>query len=301
MTSNRLVSHKQGISSSRNKDNDQQLGVLKEEYDKVQSEKIMGVTMLTVISPAKTLDFESAPITDCHTQPSFLTESQLLIDELKQLSAPAIASLMKLSDKLAGLNLARYQTWHTPFSLDNAKQAVLAFKGDVYTGLDAETLGEAELEFAQQHLRILSGLYGVLKPLDLIQPYRLEMGTQFANAKGKNLYQFWGGQLREAIENEASEKGAVLVNLASNEYFKALEAKKLNTRIITPVFKDWKNGQYKIISFYAKKARGLMSRYIIEHQIMEPEQLKQFDTDGYRYSAEMSSGDDWVFIRDHEE
>ena len=257
--------------------------------------------MLTVISPAKTLDFESAPTTTCHTQPSFLDQSQSLINELKQLSAPAIASLMKLSDKLAGLNLARYQTWQTPFNLDNAKQAVLAFKGDVYTGLDAETMAEDDLEFAQQHLRILSGLYGVLKPLDLIQPYRLEMGTQFANTKGKNLYQFWGGQLREAIESEASSSDAVLVNLASNEYFKALEAKKLNTRIITPVFKDWKNGQYKIISFYAKKARGLMSRYIIDHKINDPEQLKNFDIDGYRFSAEMSEGDEWVFIRDHEE
>ncbi len=256
--------------------------------------------MLTVISPAKTLDFESKPITNSHTQPMFLTQSQALINELQQLSAPGIATLMKLSDKLAGLNMARFQTWKTPFNLDNAKQAVLAFKGDVYSGLDAETMDEAGLDFAQQHLRILSGLYGVLKPLDLIQPYRLEMGTQFANSKGKNLYQFWGGQLREAIEHEASQSGAVLVNLASNEYFKALEAKKLNTRIITPVFKDAKNGQYKIISFYAKKARGLMSRYIIDHRINDPEQLKSFDSEGYRFSAEMSSGDDWVFIRDHD-
>ena len=257
--------------------------------------------MLTVISPAKTLDFESAPITKCHTQPKFLSQSQTLIDELKQLSVPGVATLMKLSDKLAGLNMARFQTWSTPFSLDNAKQAVLAFKGDVYTGLDAETMDEDGLDFAQQHLRILSGLYGVLKPLDLIQPYRLEMGTQFTNAKGKNLYQFWGGQLREEIENEASQSDAVLVNLASNEYFKALESKKLTTRIITPVFKDAKNGQYKIISFYAKKARGLMSRYIIDHRINDPEQLKNFDSEGYRFSVEMSEGDDWVFIRDHAE
>ncbi len=257
--------------------------------------------MITVISPAKTLDFESQPITNCHTQPKFLAQSQALIDELRELSAPGIATLMKLSDKLAGLNMARFQTWTTPFSLDNSKQAVLAFKGDVYTGLDADTMDDEGLAFAQQHLRILSGLYGVLKPLDLIQPYRLEMGTQFANAKGKNLYQFWGGQLREEIETEASQSNAVLVNLASNEYFKALEAKKLSTRIITPAFKDMKNGQYKIISFYAKKARGLMSRYIIDHRINEPEQLKKFDSDGYRFSAGMSDGDDWVFIRDHAE
>ena len=258
--------------------------------------------MLTVISPAKTLDFESQPITTCHTQPKFLAQSEALIDELKQLSTPGIATLMKLSDKLAGLNMARFQTWTRPFNLDNAKQAVLAFKGDVYTGLDAETMDDEGLEFAQQHLRILSGLYGVLKPLDLIQPYRLEMGTQFANQKGKNLYQFWGGQLREEIETEASQSSdAILVNLASNEYFKALEAKKLNMRIITPVFKDMKNGQYKIISFYAKKARGLMSRYIIDHRINDPEQLKNFDSEGYRFSADLSAGDDWVFIRAHAE
>ena len=256
--------------------------------------------MLTVISPAKTLDFESKPITDCHTQPKFLAQSQALIDELQQLSAPSIATLMKLSDKLAGLNMARFQTWQQPFDLDNSKQALLAFKGDVYTGIDADSMDDEGLDFAQQHLRILSGLYGVLKPLDLIQPYRLEMGTQFANAKGKNLYQFWGGQLREEIESEALQSGAVLVNLASNEYFKALEAKNLNTRIITPVFKDWKNGQYKIISFYAKKARGLMSRYIIDHRINDPEHLKSFDSDGYRLSADMSCGDHWVFIRDHD-
>jgi cytoplasmic iron level regulating protein YaaA (DUF328/UPF0246 family) len=198
--------------------------------------------------------------------------------------------------------MARFQTWTRPFNLDNAKQAVLAFKGDVYTGLDAETMDDEGLEFAQQHLRILSGLYGVLKPLDLIQPYRLEMGTQFANQKGKNLYKFWGGQLREEIETEASQSSdAILVNLASNEYFKALEAKKLNTRIITPVFKDMKNGQYKIISFYAKKARGLMSRYIIDHRINDPDQLKNFDSEGYRFSADLSAGDDWVFIRAHAE
>jgi len=254
--------------------------------------------VLTVISPAKTLDFETTPSTDSYSQPRFLHESQKLINELKQLSTADIASLMKLSDKLAGLNMARFQTWQTPFNLENAKQAVLAFKGDVYTGLDADSLDDDALAFAQQHLRILSGLYGVLKPLDLMQAYRLEMGTQFANKKGKDLYQFWGSQLRESLESELTD--GVLVNLASNEYFKAVEAKKLNARIITPVFKDWKNGQYKIISFYAKKARGLMSRYIIEHRINDPEKMKDFDTDGYRFSPEMSATDEWVFIRDHQ-
>jgi len=253
--------------------------------------------MIIVISPAKTLDFDSAPITKSYTQPRFIEQSQQLIDDLKKLSTGDIASLMKLSDKLAALNMARFQTWGIPFNLDNAKQAVLAFKGDVYTGLDADTLSEDELEFAQQNLRILSGLYGALRPLDLMQAYRLEMGTKFANTKGKDLYQFWGSQLRESIEAELAD--GVLINLASNEYFKAVQAKKLNARIITPVFKDWKSGQYKIISFYAKKARGLMSRYIIEQRLQEPEALKQFDTDGYRFSAEMSSGDEWIFIRDH--
>lgn len=253
--------------------------------------------MLIVISPAKTLDFETAPSTESHSQPRFLPQSQQLINELKVLSTADIASLMKLSDKLAALNMARFQTWQKPFNLDNAKQALLAFKGDVYTGLDADTLNEAGLKFAQQHLRILSGLYGVLRPLDLMQPYRLEMGTKFANKKSKDLYQFWGSQLRESIEAELKE--GVLINLASNEYFKVVEAKKLKTRIITPVFKDWKNGQYKIISFYAKKARGLMSRYIIDHSINEPENIKGFDSEGYRYSPEMSHADEWVFLRDH--
>lgn len=254
--------------------------------------------MLIVISPAKTLDFETQPSTENHSQPRFLANSQSLIDELKHLSTADIATLMKLSDKLAALNMARFQTWHTPFNLDNAKQAVLAFKGDVYTGLDADTLDAAGLEFAQSHLRILSGLYGVLRPLDLMQPYRLEMGTKFANKKGKDLYQFWASQLRESIESELTD--GILINLASNEYFKAVEAKKLNARIITPVFMDWKNGQYKIISFYAKKARGLMSRYIIDHKIIEPESIKQFDSEGYKFSPEMSGTDEWVFLRDHE-
>jgi len=253
--------------------------------------------LLIVISPAKTLDFETAPSTEKCSQPRFLPQSQQLINELKDLSTADIATLMKLSDKLAALNMARFQIWQKPFNLENAKQALLAFKGDVYTGLDADTLDIAGLDFAQQHLRILSGLYGVLKPLDLMQAYRLEMGTKFANVKGKDLYQFWGSQLRESIESEL--KDGALINLASNEYFKAVEAKKLKARIITPVFKDWKNGQYKIISFYAKKARGLMSRYIIDHRINDPENIKGFDSEGYRFSPKMSQADEWVFLRDH--
>lgn len=256
--------------------------------------------MLTVISPAKTLDFDTPSHTDKYTEPRFLTQSQLLIDQLKKLSSQEIAGLMKISDKLAGLNMARFQQWETPFTEKNAKQAILAFKGDVYTGLNAETLNENGLAFAQQHLRILSGLYGVLRPLDLIQPYRLEMGTPFQNDAGRDLYSFWGEKLQESLQAEPALSDGVLINLASNEYFKAVNAKKLNATIITPVFKDWKNGQYKMISFYAKKARGLMSRYIIDQQINSPEKLKQFDLDGYRYSDEMSQKNDWVFIRDHD-
>lgn len=257
--------------------------------------------MLTVISPAKNLDFDTQPHTQQFSQPAFLAQSQQLIDELKPLTPVDVASLMKLSDKLAALNAARFNKWHTPFTLENAKQAVLAFNGDVYTGLDASTLDNAGLEFAQQHLRILSGLYGVLKPLDLMQAYRLEMGTKFANKKGNDLYAFWGSQIREAIQADPALEDGILINLASNEYFKAVEAKKLNARIITPNFKDLKNGQYKMISFYAKKARGLMSRFMIDNKIDQPEQLKDFDREGYRFSAEMSKGDDWVFIRDHDE
>jgi cytoplasmic iron level regulating protein YaaA (DUF328/UPF0246 family) len=254
--------------------------------------------VLIVISPAKTLDFETEPSTKSYSQPRFLSQSQQLINQLRDLSTADVATLMTLSDKLAALNMARFQTWQKPFDLENAKQALLAFKGDVYTGLDADTLDAAGLEFAQQHLRILSGLYGVLRPLDLMQAYRLEMGTKFANLKGKDLYQFWGSQLRQSIEAELTD--GVLINLASNEYFNAVQAKKLKARIITPVFKDWKNGQYKIISFYAKKARGLMCRYIIDQSINEPENIKGFDSDGYRFSQEMSQTDEWVFLRDHE-
>lgn len=256
--------------------------------------------MLTVISPAKTLDFETQAVTSRYSQPEFIEQSQLLIDTLRLYSVNGIASLMKLSDKLADLNLARYQSWQTPFHPENAKQAILAFKGDVYAGLDVDSLDQQGFEFAQRHLRILSGLYGVLRPLDLIQPYRLEMGTKLKNSDGKDLYQFWGSQLREKIMSDTALADGVLVNLASNEYFKSLQAKELKARIITPKFEDWKNGQYKMIGFYAKKARGLMSRYIIDRQIDEPEQLKNFDIDAYRYSEEMSKGDDWVFIRDHD-
>lgn len=256
--------------------------------------------MLMVISPAKTLDFETKPKTKVATTPDFLEQSQQLIDELRELSPADISALMSISDKLGVLNYDRYASWEQPFTADNAKQAVLAFKGDVYTGLDAENFSSADFKFAQKHLRILSGLYGLLRPLDLIQPYRLEMGTKFANQGGSNLYQFWGEQLTDAINAQLKKtKSEVLVNLASNEYFKSLQPKGINAEIITPVFKDLKNGNYKIISFYAKKARGLMSAYAIKHHITDAEQLKKFDVEGYRYNKAMSSATEWVFTRDN--
>lgn len=223
--------------------------------------------MLMVISPAKTLDYESPLATDTYTQPEFLDDACELVDQLKELEPHQISNLMSISDKLGQLNAERFQSWHTPFTPENARQAVLAFKGDVYTGLDAESFSEEDFEFAQQHLRMLSGLYGVLKPLDLMQPYRLEMGTRFENNRGKDLYAFWGSKITDEINRLLADDDGVLVNLASNEYFKSVKKKDLEGRLITPQFKDWKNGQYKMISFYAKKARGLMCRFAIQNRI----------------------------------
>jgi len=256
--------------------------------------------MLLVISPAKTLDYQTAPVTPRYTQPEQLDHAQELVTQLRELSPAQIAELMQLSDKLAGLNAARYGSWTPAFTPANAKQALLAFKGDVYTGLHAEDFDEADFDFAQAHLRMLSGLYGVLRPLDLMQPYRLEMGTKLANARGKDLYAFWGerisGWLNEAL---AAQGDAILLNLASNEYFAAVKRKALQARVINTEFKDLKNGQYKIISFYAKKARGLMARYVIKERLQDPEGLKDFNYQGYRYSAEHSHADNLVFLRDH--
>jgi cytoplasmic iron level regulating protein YaaA (DUF328/UPF0246 family) len=254
--------------------------------------------MLIVISPAKTLDYETPPVTQVHTKPDFLKQSKLLINNLRNYSALDLAELMQLSMKLAELNFARYHDWKTPFTPNNAKQAVLAMKGDVYTGLDAETLCEEDLVFAQEHLRILSGLYGVLRPLDLMQPYRLEMGTRLPNDKGKDLYAFWGDSITQALNKTLVKQGdKVLINLASNEYFKSVKPKLVKGRIITPQFKEQKNGGYKMIGFYAKKARGLMSRYIIENRLTDPEAIKDFDVEDYAYNAALSTGDKWVFSR----
>lgn len=256
--------------------------------------------MLMVISPAKTLDYETPPVTDRYTLPLHLDDAQELIGVLREMTPAQIGSLMSLSDKLAGLNAARYASWHPNFSPANAKQALLAFKGDVYTGLAAEDFDAADFDFAQRHLRMLSGLYGVLRPLDLMQPYRLEMGTKLANARGANLYDFWGERISAWLNQDLAEQGdAVLLNLASNEYFGAVKRKALDARIIDTEFKDLKNGQYKIISFYAKKARGLMARYVIKERLTDPEGLKDFDYAGYRFAAEESSADRLVFLRDH--
>jgi uncharacterized protein len=255
--------------------------------------------MLVVISPAKTLDYETPATTQTHSFPAYLNDSSELITQLRQLTPPEVSGLMSISAKLGDLNFGRYLNWQPEFTPHNAKQSVLAFKGDVYTGLDAESLSEEQLQWAQNHLRILSGLYGLLRPLDLMQPYRLEMGTKLVNSRGKNLYEFWGEKITDGLNQELKEgKNQALINLASNEYFKSVKPKSLNAEVITPVFKDWKNDKYKIISFYAKKARGLMSRYIIENNIEDPEQLKQFDVAGYSYNPAMSSAREWVFTRE---
>ncbi|MDW6093702.1 peroxide stress protein YaaA [Vibrio rhizosphaerae] len=257
--------------------------------------------MLIVVSPAKTLDYESPLKTDKHTLPELLDHSEVLIDVCRQLTPADIASLMKVSDKIAGLNVARFAEWSKQFSFENARQAILAFKGDVYTGLEAESLSDGDLDYAQQHLRMLSGLYGLLKPLDLMQPYRLEMGTKLANPRGNNLYQFWGNVITEKLNEAIQAQGDhILVNLASNEYFKAVNVKALDAEVITPVFKDCKNGQYKVISFYAKKARGMMARYIIENRITSVEKLSEFDVAGYGYDAGESTATELVFKREEQ-
>ncbi len=254
--------------------------------------------MLTVISPAKTLDFESPPATEAYTQPAHLAQSRKLVRRLRELSADDLSKLMRVSDDLATLNRDRYKRWKTPFRPDNARQALFAFKGDVYIGLDAYSLQPDDLEFAQDHLRILSGLYGLLRPLDLMQPYRLEMGTRLDTDQGSNLYQFWGERITRSLNQELKQSNAdTLINLASGEYFKSIKPSLLKADIITPAFRDYRNGEYKFIQFFAKKARGLMARYLVDQRIDEPEGLKGFDYEGYKYNASLSSANDWVFTR----
>jgi cytoplasmic iron level regulating protein YaaA (DUF328/UPF0246 family) len=257
--------------------------------------------MLIVVSPAKTLDYESPVLLEQHTLPELLEHSAELISVCRQLSASELSSLMKVSDKIAGLNVARFAQWSETFDVENARQAILAFKGDVYTGLDAETMTDADYTYAQQHLRILSGLYGLLKPLDLMQPYRLEMGTKLINSRGTNLYQFWGQIITDQLNRALLEQGdEYLINLASTEYFKVVKTSLINATVITPIFKDCKNGQYKVISFYAKKARGMMARFIIEQQVSSVTQLTQFDHAGYYYVAEESTSTELVFKREEQ-
>ncbi|WP_332776556.1 peroxide stress protein YaaA [Polaromonas sp.] len=254
--------------------------------------------MLFLISPAKSLDYDTPPHIAEHTKPLFTHQSSQLMEVLKTKTPQQVSTLMRLSDKLAGLNVARYQAWSPRFTAKNSKQAVLAFNGDVYDGLSAKTLSEQQLVWAQAHLCILSGLYGVLRPLDWMQPYRLEMGTTLATEHGKNLYQFWGSKIAGYLnERAAADTSPVVVNLASEEYFKAVDRKALKPRVVTCVFEEYKAGKYKIISFMAKRARGLMVRYAIEKKLVAVKKLENFDAEGYRFEASVSEPDRLVFRR----
>ncbi len=256
--------------------------------------------MLAVISPAKTLQFEEVPKVPFTTQPELLKQSEYLIEKLKKLSPKKIGALMDISPKLADLNHQRYHEFHTPFTTENSEPSIMVFKGDVYLGMKAEEFNERELLYAQDHLRILSGLYGLLKPLDLMQPYRLEMGTSLGvTATKKNLYQYWGNTITENI-NESLENANTdtLVNLASQEYFKAVVPKKLKGKIVVCEFLDGKNGKHKVISFFAKKARGMMANYIIKNEVKNPEDLRGFDYEGYIYAPKLSTNNEFIFTRD---
>lgn len=254
--------------------------------------------MLAILSPAKTLDYES-PVPDLPlTKPDFLPQSKALLAILRDLSPQEVASLMGISDKLAALNVARYADWSPRFTDKNSRAAILAFMGDVYEGMQASTFSAADHDYAQNHLRILSGLYGLLRPLDRLQPYRLEMGTALANPAGRNLYAFWGDTIANALNKALAAQGDdVLVNLASDEYNKAALTKALKARVITPQFREEKDGQFKMVSFYAKRARGLMTAYIVKNRLNEPEALKDFSVDGYGFNKKLSKGDTLVFSR----
>ena len=255
--------------------------------------------MLAIISPAKTLDFESAVRNLPVSQPHLTDYSEQLIEICRQLSPQDLSSLMSISDKLAGLNAARFAEWTKSHNEKNSRAAIWAFKGDVYTGLDADSLTDEDVQFAQRHLRMLSGLYGLLKPLDLMQPYRLEMGTKLANPKGKDLYAFWGNIITQSVQQALDEQGdRVLINLASDEYYKSVKESQLEAQIVKPVFLDNKNGKYKVVSFYAKKARGLMCHFIIINRLERLEQLKEFDLGGYWFDSASSTEKEFVFKRD---
>lgn len=254
--------------------------------------------MLVLLSPSKTQDFTASAKIAAPTQPPLLDESALLVKELQQLSPSAIARLMGISDKLADLNYARFGAWHLPFTAANAKPAALAFKGDVYDGLDAETMSAADMEFAQRSIRILSGLYGVLRPMDLIQAYRLEMKTPLGNPRGKDLYTFWGDRITDVLNAHlAAEKTDTVINLASQEYFKAVQPKRLKARLVNVQFKEDKGGQLKMVALFAKQARGMMARHIVDKQVTEVEGLTSFNTAGYRFQPQLSGENELVFAR----
>jgi len=254
--------------------------------------------MLIVLSPAKSLDYKTPVQVKTPTLPEFVSESAKLIADLQKLSPQDVAKLMGLSDQLAALNVGRYRDWSKKFTAENSKPAIYAFDGDVYDGFDVKTLNAKDVAFAQDHIRILSGLYGALKPLDLMQAYRLEMGTSFKNARGKDLYAFWGSRVTDSLKKVLEkQKKPVLLNLASEEYFKVLQPKELDCPVIAPVFQDAKDGKYKIISFYAKRARGLMARYVVENRINDPVDLKGFNVDGYKYFAADSTLEKPIFRR----
>lgn len=258
--------------------------------------------MLIVLSPAKKIDFETENTSAATAQPRFLSQAKKLVRDAKKLKSEDLQAMMGISPKLADLNVSRFKAFKPPFTPANAKPAIDAFQGDVYVGFDAKSLGEAERGFAEENIRILSGLYGLLNPLDLMQAYRLEMGTRFANERGANLYEFWGDRLAKAIDKDLKEhEHKVLINLASNEYFKAVPVKSLKADVITPVFQDVKDGRARVISFLAKKARGAMARYAVDNRISDPEALKEFNDGGYRYDATQSTDNRWIFSRQQPE
>lgn len=255
--------------------------------------------MIAVLSPAKTLDYDTEVPVETHSEPEFLEESKELVDILNDYDVDDLESLMSISEKLAVLNHDRYQSFETPFTPDNSRQAIFAFKGDVYRDLELDAYEQDEFDYMQRHVRILSGLYGILRPLDLMQPYRLEMGTKLKNPRGSKLYDFWGSKIGKSLNSALNEQGdSILVNLASNEYFKSIDTDALDAEIVGVDFLDEKKGEYKIISFYAKRARGWMTNYMVRNHCESVDDLKGFDVDGYYFSEERSDPGNLVFLRD---
>ena len=253
--------------------------------------------MIYLLSPAKTLDYESETPSLRATMPRFLESSSELAEIMKKKKSSELEKLMGISTKLADLNAERFQAWKQDYKKGEGREAILAFKGDVYQGLAVDEWQKDDFKEAQKSIRILSGLYGILRPLDLMLPYRLEMGKKVITPQGDTLYQFWGSKLTDSLNKELSSQGDAVINLASNEYFSAIKPKELQAPVITPVFKDWKNGKYKIISFYAKKARGLMAAWAVKNKITKPADLKKFKVAGYSYDKELSDDASWVFTR----